>query len=49
MKKVILTIISIIAFIILIGEVEELTFSIVLLKVISLVWLWFIFMKENRK
>ena len=56
MKKVILTIISFIAFIILIGETEELTFSIVLLKVISLAWLWIIvkannyfFMKESKK
>ena len=47
MKKVILTIISFIAFIILIGEIEELPFSIVLLKVISLAWLWLI-AKENN-
>lgn len=44
MKKVILTIIS---FIILIGEVEKLTFSIVLLKAISLAWLWFIAKANN--
>lgn len=55
MKKVILTIISFIAFIILIGEIEELTFNIVLLKAISLAWLWLIakannyfFIKENN-
>ena len=47
MKKVILTIISFIAFIILIGETEELTFSIVLLKVISLAWLWLIAKSNN--
>ena len=47
MKKVILTIISFIAFIILIGETEELTFGIVLLKVISLVWLWLIIKANN--
>lgn len=47
MKKVILTIISFIAFIILIGEIEELKFSIVLLKVISLSWLWLIAKANN--
>ena len=46
MNKVILTIISFIAFIILIGEIEELTFSIVL-KVISLAWLWLIAKANN--
>lgn len=47
MKKVILTIISFIAFIILIGEIEELTFNIVLLKAISLAWLWLIAKANN--
>ena len=47
MKKVILTIISFIAFIILIGEIEELTFNIVLLKAISLAWLWLITKTNN--
>lgn len=47
MKKVILTIISFIAFIILIGETEELTFGLVLLKVISLGWLWIIVKANN--
>ena len=47
MKKVILTIISFIAFIILAGEVEELTISIVLLKAISLAWLWLIAKASN--
>ena len=47
MKKVILTIISFIAFIILAGETEELTFSIVLLKAISLAWLCLIAKANN--
>lgn len=47
MKKAIIIIISFIAFIILIGEIEELTFSIVLLKAISLVWLWLIVKANN--
>lgn len=47
MKKVILTIISFIAFIILIGEIEELTFTIVLLKSISLAWLWLLAKANN--
>lgn len=47
MKKVILTIISFIAFIILIGEIEELTFNIILLKAISLAWLWLIAKSNN--
>lgn len=47
MKKVILTIISFIAFIILIEEIEELTFSIVLLKSISLAWLWLLAKANN--
>lgn len=45
--KVILTIISFIAFIILIGETEELTFITVLLKSISLAWLWLIAKANN--
>ena len=47
MKKVLLTIISFIAFIILIGEIEELTFSVVLLKSISLAWLWLLAKANN--
>lgn len=47
MKKVILTIISFIVFIILIGEMEEITFSIVLLKAISLAWLWLVAKANN--
>ena len=49
MKKVVLTIISFIAFIILIGDTEtlEITFTIVLLKAISLAWLWLIAKANN--
>lgn len=47
MKKIILTIISFIAFIILAGEIEKLTFSIVLLKAMSLAWLWLIAKANN--
>lgn len=47
MKKVLLTIISFIAFIILIGETEKLTISIILLKVISLIWIWLIIKANN--
>lgn len=47
MKKVILTIISLIAFLLLIGEVEELTFSIIIIKVLSLAWLWLIAKANN--
>ena len=47
MKKVILTIKSFITFKILRGETEELTFGIVLLKVISLAWLWIIVKANN--
>ncbi|MFR6659545.1 MAG: hypothetical protein ACLURX_05905 [Clostridia bacterium] len=47
MKKVLLTIISFIAFIILIGESEKLTISIIVLKVLSLIWLWIIIKANN--
>ena len=47
MKKVILTIISFIAFIILIGEQEEITIGIVALKFLSLAWLWLIAKANN--
>lgn len=47
MKKVILIIITLIAFIILIGEIEELTFSVVVLKFLSLAWLWLISKANN--
>lgn len=47
MKKVLLTIISFIAFIILIGETEKITISIIVLKVLSLIWLWIIIKANN--
>ncbi len=47
MKKVILTIISFIAFILLISDFEKLTLSLVLLKAISLVWLLLIVKANN--
>ena len=47
MKKVLLTIISFIAFIILIGEPEEITIKIVALKFLSLAWLWIIAKANN--
>lgn len=47
MKKVILTIISIIAFLYLIGEKEEITIGIVVLKFLSLGWLWLIAKANN--
>lgn len=47
MKKVIISIISILAFLYLIGEPEELTFSIVILKSISLAWLWLLAKANN--
>lgn len=47
MKKVILTIISFITFIILIGEPEEITIGIVALKFLSLAWLWIIVKANN--
>ena len=47
MKKVILSIISFIAFIILIGESEEITIGIVALKFLSLAWLWIVAKANN--
>ena len=47
MKKVILTIISILAFLYLIGEPEEITIGIVALKFLSLAWLWIIAKANN--
>lgn len=47
MKKVLLTIISFIAFIILIGEPEEMTIKIVVLKFLSLGWIWLIIKANN--
>lgn len=54
MKKAIISIISILAFLYLIGEQEELTLGIITFKILSLGWLWLVakannyFMKENR-
>ena len=54
MKKAIISIISILAFLYLIGEQEEITIGIVVLKFLSLGWLWLVakannyFMKENK-
>lgn len=47
MKKVIFAIISIISFIILISDFEKLTFSLVLIKIMSLVWLYIIVNANN--
>lgn len=47
MKRVLLTIISCIAFIILRVEAEKLTISIIVLKVLSLIWLWIIIKANN--
>ena len=47
MKKVILSIITFIAFIILIGEIENLTFNIILTKSICLIWIWLIVKANN--
>lgn len=47
MKKAIISIISIIAIFILIGETEEITIGIVALKFLSLGWLWLIAKVNN--
>ena len=47
MKKVILFITMSIAFLILIGETEELTFSIMFLKIASLFYLWLVAKANN--
>ena len=47
MKKILITIISIISFIILIGEVNKITISIILLKAVSLLWLWIVAKANN--
>ena len=46
MKKAIISIISILAFLYLIGE-QEITIGIVLLKFLSLAWLWLIVKANN--
>lgn len=47
MKKVILFITMSIAFIILIGEIEELTFGIISLKTASLFYIWLVAKANN--
>ena len=47
MKKVIISIISILSFLYLIGEQEEITIGIVALKFLSLGWLWLVAKANN--
>ena len=47
MKKAIISIISILAFLYLIGEQEEITIGIVVLKFLSLGWLWLVAKANN--
>lgn len=47
MKKAIIKIISILAFLYLIGEQEEITIGIVALKSLSLGWLWLVAKANN--
>ena len=47
MKKVAFSIISILAFLYLIGEQEEITIGIVALKFLALGWLWLIAKANN--
>lgn len=47
MKKVILFITMSIAFLILIGETEEFTFGIMILKILSLFYLWLVAKANN--
>lgn len=47
MKKAIISIISILAFLYLIGEQEEITLGIVALKFLSLLWLWLVVKANN--
>lgn len=42
MKKIIISIISILAILYILGEQEEITIKIVLLKFLSLGWLWLV-------
>lgn len=49
MKRLVIFIITFIAFIILISESEIINFTYILLKVISLFWLWIISKISNRK
>lgn len=47
MKKAIISIISILAFLYLIGEQEEITIGIVALNFLSLGWLWLVAKANN--
>ena len=47
MKKLIISIISILSFLYLIGEQEEITIGIVALKFLSLGWLWLVAKANN--
>lgn len=47
MKKVILFITMSIAFLILIGEIEELTFGIIVMKIASLFYIWLVAKANN--
>lgn len=47
MKKVIINIISMLAFLYLIGETEEITIGLVALKFLSLGWLWLVAKANN--
>lgn len=47
MKKAIISIISIVAFLYLIGDQEEITIGIVALKFLSLGWLWLVAKANN--
>ena len=47
MKKVIITILSIFAFFYLIGEQESITASVIICKIISIVWLWLVIKANN--
>ena len=47
MKKAIISIISILAFLYLIGEPEEITIRIVALKFLSLFWIWLVLKANN--
>lgn len=47
MKKIIFSIISIIAVLILLGEPEEITIVNISLKIISLIWFWLLAKANN--
>ena len=47
MKKVIISLISIISILILIGETDEITMKIIVLKFLSLVWLYLVAKTNN--